>query len=86
MAKKRLDQAKARLQMAQARESTAARKKETRGKILVGGYLVAAARNGDQAAISMIEAAIAAAARKDDRDVLKGLLGKGPASPTQTPA
>ena len=49
-AQKQFEQAKAKLQKAQSRESEKRRKKETRAKILLGGWMLAQAKKDPKAA------------------------------------
>lgn len=54
-AQKQFEQAKARLQKAQSRENEKRRKKETRAKILLGGWMIAQAKKDPRAAERMKE-------------------------------
>lgn len=74
-AQKQFEQAKARLQKAQSRESEKRRKKETRAKILLGGWMISQAKKDPKAA-QRIQEIIATFSDRDracfdDLDLLK---------------
>lgn len=63
-AKKKLDQAKARVQKLEARKRQAERKKDTRRKIILGGMMIAEARQ-DPARAATLKKKIAALPDRD---------------------
>ncbi len=68
-------QLKAQMRAIDAREKEAERKKETRAKIILGGYLTLRLKNGDEQCAKIFDMAIEEASQRD-RDLLKDYLGK----------
>ena len=60
-------QLKARLRALDAKEKEAARKKETRAKIILGGFLVAHVKKGDQRFLELFDQAINEASERDKK-------------------
>lgn len=60
-------QLKAKLRALDAKEREAARKKETRAKIILGGFLVAHAKKGEQRFVELFDQAINEASERDQK-------------------
>ena len=76
-ARKRAEQAKARLQALEARASQQARKQDTRRKVILGGLLIDAAEKDDRFS-KVITALIARMVREQDQKAFEGWLVPSP--------
>ena len=64
-------QLKAKLRALDAKEKEAARKKETRAKIILGGFLVAHAKKGEQRFIELFDQAMSEASERDQKTLME---------------
>ena len=78
-ARRKAEQAKARLQALEARASQEARKQDTRRKIILGGLLIDAAGN-DQAFAAVLADLVQRIGRKQDQEPFVGWTAPTPAS------